>query len=396
MAVPRFSIVIPTRNRPELAIQAIRSVLLQTYVDFEVLVLENSDNNCLSLTEFRDDPRVRIMPSTSVLSMPDNWERGLSVARGEFIAYISDKDRFVCTALEIVADAIDEETGCIFNYRKAWFESDSAILAVQRCTNGRLVIPTSDVLLAWFDTVTHRHNAPMIYCSFVRNSLVQELRSINGRFFFGNAPDVCSGILLTAMRESYVLIDRVLSIANSGNWSNGIAVRDHGDRHAVSGAFLREFGEDPIRRLGLPPTVSTAAAEVLHSCQAAFPSLLSGYSINWRRCISNAIDEIQERNVADNLKIADLAFLLRHPYMKNRFSRLSVSVDRWCRGKCDRASRKISRVERALRKIARRMLPRRDYQGPWDDRCWGPPVKLSTIDEAVRYVEGQNKEFPGT
>ena len=41
MAKPFFSIVIPTKNRPELLRDAIRSVLLQNFDDYELIVSDN-------------------------------------------------------------------------------------------------------------------------------------------------------------------------------------------------------------------------------------------------------------------------------------------------------------------------------------------------------------------
>lgn len=384
---PQFSIVIPTRNRPSLVKGAIRSILSQTFSDFEVLVLENSDTNSLSANEFSSDPRIKIIPSKSVLSMPDNWERGLDASKGDFIAYISDKDRLVATALEKVFEVMKTFDSSVFNYRKSWFDSENGSLSVYRCSNQASRQMTKPVLDAWFDTVEHYHNAPMIYSSFVRRSVVQRLKSLTGRFFVGNAPDVCSGVLLSANEDSYVLVDRVLSVAYSGDWSNGKAVLDHGDKHKVSKGFLREFGKDPIREIGLPPTISTAVAEVLYRCKATFPSLLSGYKINWRRCISNAIDEIQARKVPDRDKEEDIGFLQNHPYMKNPFSRARVHVDRWASNKFDTQKKSLSFMERAGRSLVRRCLHDRSHCGCWDNTVYLPCVHLHSFDEAMRYIE---------
>jgi glycosyltransferase involved in cell wall biosynthesis len=389
-SIPKFSIVIPTRNRPQLCEAAVRSILQQSYANFEILVLENSDSEFLSQNGFQHDPRVRLLPSGSVLSMPNNWERALEFVRGEFVAFVSDKDRFISTALSTAAKAIADYPFSVFNYRKAWYESTTETLDLQKCSNSLSVHQTSGPLNTWFDAVIHMHNAPMIYSSFVRTDLVRRVQNIHGRFFWGTSPDVGSGILLTAMEQSYVLIDSVLSVAHSGDWSNGNAFRNYGDRHESTRAFMREYGGNPIRDLGLPPTISTGVAEVLYRIKAAFPELFAAYHINWRRCISNAMDEIQARKVPDSDKKEDIAFLLNHPYMKNRFTRLLVYADRWARGKYDGQNTRPLFPERVARRFIRKLLPHRTHRGCWDDTCYLPSVQLPTIDDAVRYLESNN------
>ena len=73
--MPLFSLIIPTRNRPELANRTIARLLEQTYRDYEVVVLENSDHPSLGGWE-QQDTRIRVASAPRTLSMPDNWERG--------------------------------------------------------------------------------------------------------------------------------------------------------------------------------------------------------------------------------------------------------------------------------------------------------------------------------
>ena len=43
MAHPFFTVAIPVKNRPQRLVNAIRSVLAQTFEDFELIVCDNSD-----------------------------------------------------------------------------------------------------------------------------------------------------------------------------------------------------------------------------------------------------------------------------------------------------------------------------------------------------------------
>ncbi|MCA9109881.1 MAG: glycosyltransferase family 2 protein, partial [Planctomycetaceae bacterium] len=85
---PRFSIVMPTRNRACLFRSALQSALAQTCGDFEVVISNNqSSDNTNEVARTFDDPRVRYFETDQTLPMSRNWEFALSNARGEYVTY---------------------------------------------------------------------------------------------------------------------------------------------------------------------------------------------------------------------------------------------------------------------------------------------------------------------
>ena len=143
---PRFSIVIPTRNRPALARQSVSRLLTQTFNDFEVIILENSDTPSLQDLE-AIDRRIRVIPSNRVLSMTNNWERALDVVQGEYLLFSSDKDLLLPFALYELDTAIRQHPGDIFNYRKAFYPEPEMVLHFQACSGGDLFYKTNSSIL---------------------------------------------------------------------------------------------------------------------------------------------------------------------------------------------------------------------------------------------------------
>jgi glycosyltransferase involved in cell wall biosynthesis len=90
-----FSIVIPTRNRPELAAIAIKSVLRQDFQDFEVVVSDNSspedEPELEKVVAKTADSRVRYVRPPAELTMGEHWEFALGHARGEYVGYLTDR-----------------------------------------------------------------------------------------------------------------------------------------------------------------------------------------------------------------------------------------------------------------------------------------------------------------
>lgn len=100
---PKVSVVIPTHNRPELLRRALHSVLAQTYVDFEIIVIDDGDNEagaeevCHSFS----DPRVRYIAQVKPHGgAPAARNRGVREARSGYVAFLDDDDEWLPYKLE--------------------------------------------------------------------------------------------------------------------------------------------------------------------------------------------------------------------------------------------------------------------------------------------------------
>ena len=93
--MPRFSIVMPTRNRGQLLQYALQSALDQPTADLEIVVSDNDshDDTPAVARRFRD-PRLRYVRTPETLAMPDSWEFALSHATGDYVTFLCDDDAF--------------------------------------------------------------------------------------------------------------------------------------------------------------------------------------------------------------------------------------------------------------------------------------------------------------
>ena len=72
-AAPTVCVCIPVYRGEQFLGETMRSVLEQTYGDFELVVLDNaSPDGTLAIARSFDDPRVRIVTNTTMLQQPDN------------------------------------------------------------------------------------------------------------------------------------------------------------------------------------------------------------------------------------------------------------------------------------------------------------------------------------
>ena len=109
-AVPRATIIMATWNWSEVLPFSIGSVLLQTFGDFELLVVgDGCTDDSEAVVAAIGDPRVRwinLPENSGHQSTPNN--EGLRQARGELIAYLGHDDLWLPNHLSCLVRAIDE------------------------------------------------------------------------------------------------------------------------------------------------------------------------------------------------------------------------------------------------------------------------------------------------
>lgn len=103
--MPRFSVIIPTRNRCELLKQTLASVWAQTFGDFEVVVIddESSDQTTEYLRTLGDRVRtLRIRAAGPGAAR----NAGARVSTGDYLAFLDSDDLWLPWTLAVFADVI--------------------------------------------------------------------------------------------------------------------------------------------------------------------------------------------------------------------------------------------------------------------------------------------------
>lgn len=95
MTTPKVSVIIPTCNRLELLPTAIRSVLSQTFRDFELLVVDDaSDVSVETVVDAFRDERLRLIRHETRRGGAAARNTGIRNSRGEYIAFLDDDDEW--------------------------------------------------------------------------------------------------------------------------------------------------------------------------------------------------------------------------------------------------------------------------------------------------------------
>jgi glycosyltransferase involved in cell wall biosynthesis len=103
--MPTVSVIVPTFNRSKLVVNAIQSVLCQTYQDYEIIVVDDgsTDDTEEALRPYMD--RIRYVYQEN-LGASAAQNKGVQLARGKWISILASDDLWLPTKLEAQLNAV--------------------------------------------------------------------------------------------------------------------------------------------------------------------------------------------------------------------------------------------------------------------------------------------------
>lgn len=267
-----LAVVVPTRNRSDLAINAIRSILEQRVPNVHVVVAENS-------TDSAERERVRawcatagravdFAPPDQPLSMAENWNHGLERAlqRPDVTHAVIITDRMLLKPgeLPVLAEAVagHPDRVMIFMEDRAYDDRVPVGLVQARWT-GRLV-EVSAARLLQLAAGMQLHPAPRIMNSVVPREVFDLVRARFGTITGSAAPDYAFAYRCLAVVDSLYYFDRAPVVyyawkrSNGRSFARGLQTRDSAD-------FLRNVAAQGQLNACAPiPELHTVVNAIVH------------------------------------------------------------------------------------------------------------------------------------
>ena len=117
---PQVSVIVPNYNHAQYLVQRIDSVLAQTCQDFELILLDDCspDHSREVLERYREHPKVAhiVYNEANSGSTFKQWDKGIALARGEYIWIAESDDWCEPTLLETLLDGIHRDKDCVLSY----------------------------------------------------------------------------------------------------------------------------------------------------------------------------------------------------------------------------------------------------------------------------------------
>lgn len=124
-----ISIITTSYNYNEYISETIKSVLAQTYSDWELIVVDDAstDESVNTIKSFCEDKRIKLVCHDKNKGLKKSIQTGLKYAKGEWIAFLESDDTLCPTALEERIKNCPENINFIFNSvnligEKNWIE----------------------------------------------------------------------------------------------------------------------------------------------------------------------------------------------------------------------------------------------------------------------------------
>jgi len=129
---PIVSVIIPTKDRPEMLAQAIQSVLNQTFTELEIIVVNDGGVDVQSVIS-RLNTRGNIVYKKHDRALDRSAARntGIRAARGKYIAYLDDDDNYYPNHIETLVKFLENS-----EYKIAYTD---AVMEQQEKQNGEYV-----------------------------------------------------------------------------------------------------------------------------------------------------------------------------------------------------------------------------------------------------------------
>ncbi|MDY3556023.1 glycosyltransferase [Gemmata sp. JC717] len=227
---PRFSVVIPTRERADTLRFALRTCLDQSFDDYEVVVSDNHSSPATrSVVDETADPRVRYVRTPEPVAMSTNWEFAVGHARGEHVLLIGDDDGLLPHALGELDRLFRERAVPVIRWDAAYYTWPTVALPGQggylRVPLGRGTVErdAGAVIAAVAGFREFYTELPMLYNAAVRRDVLDELRTRSGRVFPHHVPDVYSGFAVAHAAGRFLSVAVPMTVSGQSRASNGIA-----------------------------------------------------------------------------------------------------------------------------------------------------------------------------
>lgn len=138
-----ITVIVPNYNHAPFLHQRIESILCQSYQDFEVILLDDcsSDNSISVLLEYKDHPKVSRIVSNDINSGSPfkQWDKGIEMAKGEWIWIAESDDWAEPTFLETLMTEVGNHPCCGLAYSATnWVDGSGKLLWESICSGNVL------------------------------------------------------------------------------------------------------------------------------------------------------------------------------------------------------------------------------------------------------------------
>jgi len=256
--LPKFSVIIPQKNRAEYLIHTLKTCMIQDYPNFEVIVGDDcSDDNSVEVVKecMAKDSRIKLIAHNDHVGMRDNFESALAMVRPGYVMALGGDDGLVPGCIWRMYEILKETGVELLTWTTPSFvypdgDGGPSSLNIRKNRGNYIkIIKSEDFLNSIASSFFYlSEECPMFYIKGVASTkLVDKVKSrtADGCFYYCPTPDGFSGVVLAGEAGIYAYTNEPLSIMGTTIKSQG---RNYLGKTEQAKRESKEFFNDNIRR----------------------------------------------------------------------------------------------------------------------------------------------------
>lgn len=241
----KFSLIYPTRNRPAFVKVALKFLEYQDFDAFEVIVCDNYSDISFSCEKQCGESNLKnlkyIRPPKD-LSMSENWNYALKFAKGDYVAFFTDKTFMLPKFLSKIENVLNLGDWDIINWTGNYYNPASFddyfgkgiyydINLKIKTSFYSIFNPKDELNIKGNGLISREEQNESQYCrgkivfGFYSSKLISKIISNSGKLFHDISPDYTSMILALSYAESAIEVNSAGVVQIHTDLSNGSLTR---------------------------------------------------------------------------------------------------------------------------------------------------------------------------
>ena len=360
-ANPRYTVIIPTKDRCEYLFHTLKTCSEQDYDNFEVIVSDDgSKDDTRGVVEeaSRKDSRIKYIKPENGSGMLYNFEYALDQVKDGYVTALGGDDGLIPNSISDIDtifkqypyDVLTWPTP-IYSYPSEYDKSGRLVIKAKfgRPLNGQKILKSTDIINKQIQNLEYVGDSelPMFYVkSMVSTDVVKKVKSItpNNVFYACSVPDGYSGIAIAGVIDEYIFSGKPFSIFGSSHKSTGNAYLDSTKKSLeIANNFFNSVSKVPLhKKLGsapYSPLIAIMTADFLFTADD-----LNGWKgdiskLDIKNIIEKSLKELKNGNWAKDNVSRELAIIKRiaeqyslEDYFHNQVNSLKRNTKKEIRG----------------------------------------------------------------
>jgi len=186
MVYPKVSVCMPVYNGENYIGQAIDSLLRQTFSDFEIVIVDDSNDSTAQIINSYRDPRIRYFKNSSRLTSVKAYNQGVIYAKGKYIKVMHHDDVLMPGCLELQSKILDNDPEVAFVFNDCYIiDNKSDIIFERRLRFKPGVVGKKEVLKKFFLQIDFNFIGETTVAMFRKDAFL-DVRLFNESMLYSN------------------------------------------------------------------------------------------------------------------------------------------------------------------------------------------------------------------